>query len=172
MKEDFAVNKKYILARAASEVPLRVSAESLDLPRWLFGLSDIEYQQCAKGHFGAGVSKLPNGNRTSVNVESVGGQLAVQHYIEEISKPKHLKLVSEKSDIWIFHLFHIHPTVTWEMKLVPSSDQSCTFQHAVMIEHPSFFIKIASMLSLVPFFVRRHDHEETKLFAANLAYSR
>jgi hypothetical protein len=165
------MKRQYLLASAATEVPLSVSAADIDLSEWLFGVSDIEYQQCAKGHLGAGVSKLRNGKRTSVNVESVGGHLAVQHYVEEISTKNHLKLVSEKSDIWIFHIIHIHPRVTWEMKLIPISDQACIFQHKVSIEHSSALVKIASVLCFVPLFVRRHDHEEARLFAANLARS-
>lgn len=162
------MGKSYVLAQATSEVPLNIPAIALDLPKWLFHFSDVEYRQCSKGHFGAGASTLPNGKRTSVNVESVGGHLAVQHYTEEISEPGHLKLVSERTDAWLFHLFHIRPKVTWEMKLVPTSDSSCTFQCAVSVEHPSLFIKIASVLTLFQFFVKRHDNEEAKLFAENL----
>jgi hypothetical protein len=163
------MKKQYLLASAVSEFPLSVSADALDLPQWLFRLSDLEYRQCANGHLGAGVSMPPGGKRTSVNVEIVGGHFAVQHYVEGISKRDHLKLVSERSDVWIFHLFHIHPRVTWEMKLIPTSGSSCIFHHEVSIEHPSLFIKIASILCLVPYFVKRHDAEETKLFAENLA---
>ncbi|MGE5173080.1 MAG: hypothetical protein ACM3MD_04545 [Betaproteobacteria bacterium] len=165
------MKKQYLLASAVSEVGLNISADKLDLPHWLFRLSDPEYQQCSKGHFGAGVSTLPSGKRTSVNVESVGGHFAIQHYIEDISRRNHLKLVSERSDVWIYHFFHIHPRVTWEMKLIPTSDHSCIFQDTVSIEHSSLFIKILSVLCLVPLFVKRHDDEETKLFAANLAQS-
>ncbi len=159
----------YPLAGATSEVRVNVPASALDLPNWLFHLSDSEYQQCSKRHFAAGMSTLPNGTRTSVNVESVGGHLAVHHYVEEISKPDHLKLVSERSDAWLFHLFHIRPRVTWEMRLIPSSDDSCLFRCTVSVEHPSIFIKAASLLTLFPYFVERHDHEEAKPFAENLA---
>ncbi|HEY5998606.1 MAG TPA: hypothetical protein VI078_04800 [bacterium] len=163
------MKRPYVLARAAHDVQLDVPAAALDIPRWLFGLSDIGYQRCARGHLGAGAGKAEDGRRTSVNVESVGGHLAVQHYVEEIAEPAHLKLVSERSDIWIFHLIHVRPRVTWEMTLIPSSERACTFHHEVCIEHPSLFIRIASFLCLVPLFVRRHDDEEAILFAASLA---
>jgi hypothetical protein len=58
----------------------------------------------------------------------------IQHYIEEISKKDHLKLISEKSDLWLYHIFHIHPKVTWEMKLIPTSDKSCIFQDKITVE--------------------------------------
>jgi hypothetical protein len=163
------VKTPYRLAGATSEVRLDVPASALHLPHWFYAFSDSEYQHCSRGHWGAGMSTSPDGRRTSVNVESVGGHLAVQHFVEEISEPDHLRLVSERSDAWLFHLVHIHPRVTWEMTLIPSSDDSCNFRCTVSVEHPSLFIKAASMLSLFPYFVERHDHEETKLFAENLA---
>lgn len=165
------MKKQFLLASSTTDVPVNRSADAVDLAQWLFGLTDIEYRQCAKGHLGAGASRLRNGKRTSLNVESVGGHLAVQHYVEEISSKNHIRLVSERSDIWIFHIIHIHPRVTWEMKLIPISDIECIFQHKVSIEHPSVFVKIASILCFVPLFVRSHDNEEARLFAASLARS-
>jgi hypothetical protein len=151
---------------------MSVPASALDLPRWFLGFSDTEYQRCSRGHWGAGMSTLPDGRRTSLNVESVGGHLAVHHYVEEISEPSHLKLVSERSDAWIFHLLRFHPRVTWEMTLVPSSVDSCIFRCTVSVEHPSLLIKVASVLTLFQHFVTRHDREETRPFAEDLARRR
>ena len=159
----------YRLAGATSEVRINMPARALDLPRWLLGFSDAEYQRCSRGHWGAGMSTLPDGRRTSLNVESVGGHLAVHHYMEEISEPSHLKLVSERSDAWIFHLLHFHPRVTWDMTLVPSAGDSCVFRCTVSVEHPSLLIKAASLLTLFQHFAAKHDREETVLFAENLA---
>lgn len=36
----------------------------------------------------------PDGRRVSINVEILGGSLVVQHYIEEVARPDHLRLVS------------------------------------------------------------------------------
>jgi hypothetical protein len=160
---------KYLLARSVSDASLDVPVDALDLPRWTFALSDLEYQQCARGHFGTGGGKLPDGRRTSINVESAGGHLAVSHYVEEVAERDHLKLVSERSDVWIFHLIHVHPTITWEMRLIPTSARSCSLRVEVSLEHPSLLLKVASALCLVPFFVKRHDAEETPHFAASLA---
>jgi hypothetical protein len=171
-EEGLTVRTPYRLAGATSEVQIDVPASALDLPSWLFSFSDTEYQNCSRGHFGAGMGTLPDGRRTSVNVESVGGHLAVQHYVEEISEPDHLLLVSEKTDAWLFHLFHVRPRVTWEMRLIPASADSCLFRCTVSVEHPSLFLKAASLLTLFQFFVERHDREETKLFAESLARRR
>lgn len=83
----------YVLAKAISEVLLDMSAEKLDLTKWLFSLSDFEYQKCARGHLGAGMCFEADGRRVSVNVENVGGHLAIQHYVEDISEPCHIRLI-------------------------------------------------------------------------------
>ena len=63
------------VARATLGVP----ADDVDLESWLFGLTDEQYQACARGHHGAGVFNDERG-RGMVNVESIGGNLIVQHY--------------------------------------------------------------------------------------------
>ena len=58
---------------------LNASVDEVDLEKWLFTLSDSEYQAAARGHRGAGVF-TEEGVRGSINVESIGGTLMVQHY--------------------------------------------------------------------------------------------
>ena len=57
--------------------------------------------------------------------------------------------------------------VTWEMRLIVS-DSECKFQNTVLVEHPNFIMKIMSALALGGYFVRKHNEEETPLFAQNL----
>jgi hypothetical protein len=148
-----------------SVVPM--NAEKLNLSQWLFGLSDTEYQDCSRSHIGAGASVLPNGKQTSVNVESVGGHLMVQHYIPEISTPHHIQLVSH-SDCWLFRLWYVQIKVTWDIKLVSQSDQTAVFQNEVVVEHPSLVMNVLTKLVLGQLFLERHNKEETPLFAKNL----
>ena len=58
--------------------------------------------------------------------------------------------------------------VTWEMRLISVSENECKFQNTVLVEHPNFFMKILSALALGGYFVRKHNEEETPLFAKNL----
>ena len=62
-----------------AHVTLNEPSDEIDLEAWLFGLSDADYQACAKGHQGAGVFTDEQG-RGMINVESIGGNLIVQHY--------------------------------------------------------------------------------------------
>ena len=58
--------------------------------------------------------------------------------------------------------------VTWEMRLISVSENECKFQNTVLVEHPNFIMKILSALALGVYFVRKHNEEETPLFAKNL----
>ncbi len=148
-------------------VPLDIPAEELDLPEWLFRMSDKEYQNCSKGHFAAGGSVLSDGTQTSVNVESVGGHLMIQHYVPEIALPNQLKLVS-RSDFWLFKVWFVRPKVTWDLKLLPTSKKTCLFQNTVVVEHDSFIMKVLTALVLGSMFLKRHNAEETPRFAQTL----
>jgi hypothetical protein len=72
------------------------------------------------------------------------------------------------SDLWLMKLVHVVVKVTWEMRLISVSDNECKFQNTVLVEHPNFIMKIMSALALGGFFVRKHNEEETPLFAENL----
>jgi hypothetical protein len=56
---------RHQILHSACEVPLEMPTTDLDLPQWLFRLSDKEYQACSKGHLAAGGSILPDGTQTS-----------------------------------------------------------------------------------------------------------
>jgi hypothetical protein len=58
------------------------------------------HQACAPSprtspaHYSAGSTTAPDGRRMSINVEVLGGSMIVQHYVEEIGQPDHLRMVS------------------------------------------------------------------------------
>jgi hypothetical protein len=158
----------HLLADVESEVQLDVSSDTLDLSKWIFEMSDLDYQNCAKKHWAMGVSVLPDGRRVCTNVETVGGHLMVQHYVETVSESDHVELVSEKSDLYVFHLIHTHARVTWEMKLIPRSDSACVFRCRARAEHRSRLLGFVSRLVFVPRMVQKHDDEETPKFADDL----
>jgi hypothetical protein len=61
------------ILHSVCESIIAMPAEKLNLPQWLFKLSDTEYQACSKSHLGAGASVLPDGKQTP----SMLNQLAV-----------------------------------------------------------------------------------------------
>ncbi|MGB2603916.1 MAG: hypothetical protein WBC78_09985 [Candidatus Sulfotelmatobacter sp.] len=87
------------LVKSSFSATIRTPIEHVDIPSWCFGLSESEYQSCSPAHVSAGVTTTPDGRRMSINVEVLGGSPMVQHYVEEIAEPDHLRLVSS-SDIF------------------------------------------------------------------------
>ncbi|MCU6793276.1 hypothetical protein OB236_14235 [Paenibacillus sp. WQ 127069] len=62
-----------------------VPVEKVDIGKWLFSLSDAEYQRCCPpDHIAVGVTKTEDGRPMSINVETIGTSLAVQHYVGEV----------------------------------------------------------------------------------------
>ena len=82
------------LVRSSFSATIQAPIEQVDIPTWCFSLSESEYQSCSPAHISAGVTTTPEGRRMSINVEVLGGSPMVQHYVEEISEPHHLRLVS------------------------------------------------------------------------------
>ena len=58
----------------------------IDIPTWCFNLSETEYQGCSPAHIAAGFTTAPDGKRMSINVETIGGSLMVQHYVETVGE--------------------------------------------------------------------------------------
>jgi hypothetical protein len=158
----------HVLADVVSEVIVDAPIDSLDLARWVYSMGDRDYRRCARGHIACGSSPLPGGARSSINVESVGGHLLVQHYEPEVLEPRHIRMVSHASDMWIFRLFPARVRVVWDVSLHPRDDSSCTFRDHIRVEHKSRLLLFLSRLALINWVVQRHDDEETPHFAANL----
>jgi hypothetical protein len=87
------------LVQSSFSATIHAPIEKVNIPAWCFGLSESEYQSCSPAHVSAGVTTAPDGRRMSINVEVLGGNPMVQHYVEEIAEPHHLRLVSN-SDVF------------------------------------------------------------------------
>jgi hypothetical protein len=148
--------------------------EKIDIPTWCFSLSEAEYQACSPAHCSAGSTTAPDGRRMSINVEILGGSLMVQHYVEEIGKADHLRLVSN-SDVFT-------PTgrtmigVIWDLSVKRIDDKSCEFTNTV---HSSATPELVDLLGKqgIPWevfkFARKpiseaHNRQETPLFAKSI----
>lgn len=161
--------KPYILADAVDSTLIDVPCSEINLPAWLWEMIDIEYQRCSNSHWAMGISRSSHTKPVSINVETVGGHLMIQHFVEDISQPDHLSLVSERSDLYIFHLIHTHMTVIWEMTVTQSERERALFTCRVIAESRSWFLKLLSWISLAPFFVKKHVEGETVTFAESIA---
>jgi hypothetical protein len=117
------------LVKSSFSATINAPIEKVDIPSWCFTLPESEYQSCSPAHCSAGATTAPDGRRMSINVEILGGSLMVQHYIEEIGQPDHLRLVSN-SDVFT-------PTgrtkvgVIWDLSVKKIDDKTCEFTNTV-----------------------------------------
>ena len=57
--------------------------EKVDIADWLFNLPDAEYQRCSPVHIAAGHTTSDDGRPMSINVETIGEAIMVQHFVGE-----------------------------------------------------------------------------------------
>lgn len=148
--------------------------ESVDIPAWCFTLSEAEYQACSPAHCAAGATTAPDGRRMSINVEILGGSLMVQHYVEDVAAPDHLRLVST-SDVFT-------PTgrttieVVWDLRVARVDERTCEFTNTV---HSAATPELLTFLARqgIPWEVFKsarkpvseaHNRQETPLFAQSI----
>lgn len=148
--------------------------EKIDIPAWCFALPEAEYQACSPAHCAAGVTTSPDGKRMSINVEILGGSPMVQHYVEDVSEPAHLRLVSE-SDVFT-PTGRIKVGVVWDLSVKKIDANSCEFTNTV---HSSATPQLMEFLAKqgIPWDVFKaarkpvseaHNKQETPLFAKSI----
>ncbi|MDR6670977.1 hypothetical protein [Rhizobium sp. 1399] len=148
--------------------------EQVDIPKWCFTLPEKEYQGCSPAHIAAGFTTAPDGTRMSINVETIGGSLMVQHYLETLGEKDHLILDSDSDVFTPNGRVTIH--VTWELSVKKLDAGRCEFTNRVRS-----YATEEMMASLerqgIPFDIFRtqrqpmsiaHNKGETPLFAASI----
>ncbi|MET0525737.1 MAG: hypothetical protein ABWZ91_13105 [Nocardioides sp.] len=150
-------------ARASIDVP----ADDIDVDTWIFGLSDAEYQACARGHRAAGTF-VDEAGRGSINVESIGGNLLIQHYRPTRAERSHVVMHSPTSRIYLLHVVPAKAAVTWTLTTTRTTDTSCRLTCVVEVGlHP--VLRALGRLMAVRPLLQRHVDEEVRGFAADIA---
>lgn len=148
--------------------------ERIDIPKWCFTAPESEYQGCSPAHIAAGFTTTPDGKRMSVNVETIGGSLMVQHYVETLGEKDHLILESVSDVFTPTGRTTIH--VLWELSVKAIDNERCEFTNHVRSRATA---EMRSFLERqgIPFEVFRaqrqpmsiaHNKGETPLFAASI----
>ncbi len=148
--------------------------EKVDIPKWCFTLPEDEYQRCSPAHIAAGFTTAPDGRRMSINVETIGGSLMVQHYVETLGEKDHLILESVSDIVTPTGRTTIH--VLWELSVKRIDNQTCEFTNHVRSRATEEFKAFLDRQG-IPFDVFRaqrqpmsiaHNKGETPLFAASI----
>src|ERR1700721_259612 len=125
------------LVQSSFSATINAPMEKVDIPSWCFTLPESEYQSCSPAHVSAGSTTAPDGRRMSINVEVLGGSMIVQHYVEEIGQPDHLRLLST-SDVFT-------PTgrtkigVIWDLAVKKIDDKTSGFPNKFQPYAPQDF---------------------------------
>jgi len=162
------------LVKSSVSAIIEAPIEKVDIPDWCYSLPDSEYQACSQAHVAAGATRALNGRRMSINVEVLGGSPMVQHYVEEIAEPHHLRFVSH-SDVFT-PAGRTKIGVIWDLSVKRIDAQTCEFTNTV---HSSFTPELLDFLGRqgIPTDVfqaaRRpiteaHNRQETPLFAKSI----
>lgn len=162
------------LVETSFSATISAPIEKVDIPSWCFSLPDAEYQACSPAHYAAGATTAPDGRRMSINVEVIGGSLIVQHYVEEIAEPDHLRLVSQ-SDLFT-PAGRTKIDVIWDLSVAKTDDHSCQFTNTVHTSAPPEMLDFLARQGLAfdAFRLARrpnseaHNRQETPLFAKSI----
>ena len=162
------------LVKSSFSATINAPIEKVDIPSWCFTLPESEYQWCSPAHCSAGATTSPDGRRMSINVEILGGSLIVEHYIEEVARPDHLRLVST-SDVFT-PAGRTNIGVVWDLAAKKIDDKTCEFTNTIQTcatpELLDFLGKQGTPLDVFrsahkPIAVA-HNQQETPMFAKSI----
>jgi hypothetical protein len=153
---------------------IRAPMEKVNIADWVLHLSDAEYQRCAEAHIAAGATTTDHGRPMSINVESIGDAVVVQHYVAEIHEPHFCRMVSISDSI--SPAGHTKLQVVWELRVKKIDEQTCEYTkhvHSTAIDQTLEFLKSHN----IPFETARdarqrashaHNQEETPKLAKSI----
>ncbi|MED4796853.1 hypothetical protein P9683_18230 [Priestia megaterium] len=153
-----------------------VPVEKVDIGKWIFSLSDAEYQRCCPpDHIAVGATKTDDGRPMSINVETIGTSLVIQHYVGEVINKDFCRMVST-SDIFLAN-GRTQMQVIWELSVKPVNANQTEFTNFVSSHPTEDFLNIIESQGLSfeqvamsrQKIVEDHNGRETPLFAESIA---
>jgi hypothetical protein len=134
-------------------VPINPSGTVMNLSTWITQLTEQRYVAIDKGH-----RTFKWRDRKIENSEIIGFNKIVHLYNPLSMTAKDVVLKSEKSKIYIFHLFPIYAEVIWKMKI---SDKNDFFKCSVEVLIKNKILLFLSYLQLNNIYLKRHVENET-----------
>ncbi len=148
--------------------------EKVDIADWLFNLPDAEYQRCSHAHIAAGHTTSDDGRPMSINVETIGEALMVQHFVAEVWEPHFCRLISISDAITMRGRTKVQ--LIWELSVQKIDDHTCEYSnhiHATATDEFLTFIDKNGVTFEQSRFARQqssdsHNREETPNFAKSI----
>ena len=103
--------------------------EKVNIADWLFNLPDAEYQRCSHAHIAAGTTTTDQGIPMSLNVETIGDALMVQHYVGEVRERSRCLMVSISDAITSAGRNKVK--VVWELSVKKIDDKTCEYKNHI-----------------------------------------
>jgi hypothetical protein len=142
------------------------AADQVDLSKWLFTMTDEEYQAVATAHRALGTF-VEDGVRGMVNVEAMGGALLIHDYREVQATKPQVEMCSPRTRMYLLHVLPVSIEVRWTMNVVPRTADTSTFSCTVDIVLPAALRVVAGVVGFKRA-VRKHVEEETGGYAVDL----
>ncbi|MES2829800.1 MAG: hypothetical protein V4687_16700 [Bacteroidota bacterium] len=146
---------------------IHLPVQQIDLYEWFLGITENDYKKFSKAHIAVGLTRI-DGVESMVNVESIGGNLLVQHYQLQQKQKDLLLLCSPKSEAFLFHLVKVNVGVEWKMTVKEKDALNSYFICEISVKYPNKLLKLASILVAGNYFLQKHVNEEGPLFARNI----
>jgi hypothetical protein len=168
------MSNDYTLSLSTVTATIHAPLERINIADWVLHLPDAEYQRCSTAHIAAGATTADDGRPMSINVETIGDALVVQHYVAEVREPHSCRMVSISDSISPAGRTKLR--VVWELSARKIDDQTCKYTnhiHSSAIEQTLAFFKEHD----IPFEKARaarqqashaHNQEETPKFAKSI----
>jgi hypothetical protein len=108
---------------------INASLENVDIADWLFNLPDAEYQRCSHAHIAAGHTTSDDGPPMSINVETIGVTLMVQHFVSEVREPHFCRLIFISDAITMKGRTKVQ--LVWELSAKKIDDHTCEYSNHI-----------------------------------------
>jgi hypothetical protein len=162
------------LVESSVSATINAPIEKIDIPAWCYSLPDAEYQACSPAHVAAGATTAADGRPMSINVEVIGGSMIVQHYVQEVGEPDHLRFASH-SDLFT-PAGRTKIDVIWDLRVRRIDDATCEFTNTVHSSAPPELQEFLARQGLAfdAFAAARrpnseaHNRQETPMFAKSI----
>jgi putative intracellular protease/amidase len=162
------------LSLSTATAIIQAPIENVNIADWLLHLPDAEYQRCSHAHIAGASSISDDGRPMSINVETIGDTLVVQHYVAEVQRPNFCRMVSISDSISPAGRTKLQ--VVWELSVKRIDNQSCEYTnhiHSTAIDQTLEFLKehnipLESARAARQQASHAHNLEETPKFAKSI----
>ncbi|PBJ05451.1 hypothetical protein [Flavobacterium sp. ACN6] len=166
--------KENALSHSAVTAVINAPIEKVNIADWLLNLPDAEYQRCSTQHIGAGITSTYNGVPMSINVETIGDALMVQHYEAKVHRPDYCRMLSISDSITQNGRTKVQ--VLWELKVTKIDENTCLYTneiHAAATPEMLVYLKehgidLAGAAASRQAASDAHNREETPNFAKSI----